>query len=241
MESDVGFLLELDLSNLLTSGHHVLVLDTHFTTTPGSAEFDVVVELGHEDLGEFFEILVVFLVDFGEGEAGSGLLVDELTEVCLSSDEAEGNILLSAESGEEADHFDGVNIVSDNDELGLVLFDESGNVVETVFDVERLGSLGLVTLGGGISGQSSLLLSARFRAVLGEELEELAGFVSLNSGLELSNCWWDLQALHENSLLSLNSDVLGPLDETGEVSLGLDVTSNSEVAGVLLEQGLLFA
>ena len=99
------------------------------------------VELGHEDLGEFFEILVVFLVDFGEGEAGSGLLVDELTEVCLSSDEAEGDVLLSAESGEEADHFDGVNIVGNNDELGLVLFDEGGNVVKTELEVAWLGGL----------------------------------------------------------------------------------------------------
>jgi len=79
------------LSNLLTSGHHVLVLDTHFTTTPLSAEIYGIVELGHEDLGELFEILVVLFVDFGESEAGSGLLVDELTEVGLASDEAEGD------------------------------------------------------------------------------------------------------------------------------------------------------
>lgn len=47
--------------------------------------------------------------------------------------------------------------------------------------------------------------------------------------------------MHENSLLSLNSNVLGPFDESGKISLGLDVTSNSEVTGVLLEEGVLFA
>jgi hypothetical protein len=36
--------------------------------------------------------------------------------------------------------------------------------------------------------------------------------------------------------LSLNSNVLGPLHETSEVSLWLDVTSQSEVAWVLLEE-----
>jgi len=37
--------------------------------------------------------------------------------------------------------------------------------------------------------------------------------------------------------LSLNADVLGPLDESGEVACGLDVTTNTEVLGALLEEG----
>ena len=49
----------------------------------------------------------------------------------------------------------------------------------------------------------------------------------------------DLESLHENSLLSLDSDVLWPLHETGEVPLWLDVTSQSEVTWVLLEQRCL--
>jgi hypothetical protein len=57
----------------------------------------------------------------------------------------------------------------------------------------------------------------------------------------LSDGWWDLQALHENSLLSLNSDILGPLDETCEVCLGLDVSTDSKVTWVLFEQSVLFA
>ena len=49
----------------------------------------------------------------------------------------------------------------------------------------------------------------------------------------------DLESLHEDSLLSLNSDVLWPLHKTGEVPLWLDVTSQSEVTWVLLEQRFL--
>lgn len=115
-------------------------------------------------------------MDFGEGEAGSGLLVDELTEVGLTTDEAEWDSLLSAESGEEADHFDGVDIVGNADELGSAFLNELGNVVETVFDVEGLGGLGLLSLGSGISGESLLLGSASFGAVLGEEFEEFTGY-----------------------------------------------------------------
>lgn len=54
---------------------------------------------------------------------------------------------------------------------------------------------------------------------------------------ELVDCGRHLQSLHKNSLLALNTDVLGPLHETGEVSLGLDVSTESEVFGVLLEEG----
>jgi len=42
--------------------------------------------------------------------------------------------------------------------------------------------------------------------------------------------------LHQDALLSLNSDVFWPSDEAGEVSLRLDVSSDSKVAWVLLEQ-----
>lgn len=36
----------------------------------------------------------------------------------------------------------------------------------------------------------------------------------------------------------MKTDVEGPLDVTGEVTLGLDVTTNGEVAGLLLEEGV---
>ena len=50
---------------------------------------------------------------------------------------------------------------------------------------------------------------------------------------------WDLKALEKDALLSLDADVLGPFDETGEVASWLDVTTDSEVAGVLGEEGAL--
>lgn len=44
-----------------------------------------------------------------------------------------------------------------------------------------------------------------------------------------------LQSLHKNSLLSLNSNVTRPFDEAGEVTLGLDISSKSEIFSILLE------
>ncbi len=63
--------------------------------------------------------------------------------------------------------------------------------------------------------------------------------ISVNSSLELVNSRGDLKPLKKDSLLSLNPNVFGPSHESGEVPLGLDVASNSEVAGVLLEEGAL--
>jgi len=64
--------------------------------------------------------LVVFLLDFSESNTGGSLLVDELSESCLSLDEGIGDSLLSAESRQEAHHLDGVYIMSDDHQLGFV-------------------------------------------------------------------------------------------------------------------------
>ena len=75
---------------------------------------------------------------------------------------------------------------------------------------------------------------------MGAEWKMLAHtLVLLDSVGELVDGGGHLQSLHQNSLLSLDSDVLWPLDETGEVSLWLDVTSESEVPGPLLEERAL--
>lgn len=174
--SHVGLLGEFDFSLLFSLGHHVLVLNTHNTTTPVSSEGLVVVELSSEVLGEDFQILVVFLSDFSEGDAGSGLVMDELSESCLTLDEAEGDTLLSAESGEEDQHFNGVDVVSHNNELGLTFLNEGGNVVKSELDNNGLGSLlGISTTGLGFSLllESDLLVLLSLGLVLSEQFKKL--------------------------------------------------------------------
>jgi hypothetical protein len=142
-------------------GHHVLVLDAHNTTTPVSSEGLVLVELSAEVLGKNFEVLEVLLADFSESDASGGLLVDELAEASLTLNEGEGDSLLSAESREESEEFNGVNVVSNNNELSLTLFNEFSDVVETELDNNWLGGLlGISTtlLGLSLTLKSDLLV-----------------------------------------------------------------------------------
>lgn len=50
--------------------------------------------------------------------------------------------------------------------------------------------------------------------------------------------WWDLETVQKNFLLSLEEDVFGPFDDSGQVSLGADSVADLEVSGVGLEQGV---
>jgi len=164
--------------------------------------------------------------------------VAKFAEVSLTADEAVGNLLFTAKGGQVDHGLNGINVVGHDDKLGLGLFNQGSDVVETELEVDGLVSLdsdGLFSLGL----ESQLLCLLGFRGVLSEHLEELGGLVLVNGVGELSNGWGNLKALHKDGLLSLNADILGPLDKTGEVSLGLDVTTDSEVAGVLGEEGAL--
>jgi len=158
--SHVGFLGEFDFSELLSLGHHVLVLNTHNTTTPGSSEVNVIVETGGEGLLEGIEVLEIFLSDISESDAGGGLHVAELSESCLGLDEAEWNVLLSAESRQEDHDLQWVDVVGHDDKLGLTFLNEGGNMLETELEVDWLWSLSLLlsSLDGSGLGLESLLL-----------------------------------------------------------------------------------
>ena len=239
--SHVGFLGELDLSSLLSLGHHVLVLNTHNTSTPGDLVGSVLVELSGEVLLEGVEVLEVLLSNLGKSNAGSGLGVAELSESTLTLNYAVWDLLLSAESWEERHHLEWVDIVGDDNELGLTFLDEVGDVVETELEVDWLWSdmaVLLSTLSGlSLSLESGLLVLGGLWGVLGEELEKLGGLVLVNGLGELVESWWGLESHEENSLLSLDSHVLWPLDESGKILLWLDVTTDSEVSWGLLEKG----
>lgn len=228
--------MELDLLYALALSDHVLVLDAHDTTTPVLAGLFVVVVLLTEVNGELLKILVVFLVDFGEGNASSGLHVAKLTEVGLSAHEAVWDVLFAAESGQVNHALNGVDVVSNDHELGGTLFDKSGDVVKTELEVNGLSSLG-VSLGLSLLLEAVLLFLLGLGLVLGQELEDLGGLVLVNSVRELVDGWWDLESLEQDALLSLDAHVLGPFDETGQVLLEDDVTTDSEVLGRLLEKG----
>jgi hypothetical protein len=136
----------------------------------------VVVVVASEFLLEDIKVLEVFFVNFGEGDAGSSLLVDKFAKACLSLNEAERNTLLSAQSWQEDEEFNGVDVVSHNNELSLTIFNELGNVVETILEDNRLGGLlGISTtlLALGSRLESDLLLSLSFGLVFSKQFKEL--------------------------------------------------------------------
>lgn len=180
--SNQGFLGELDISELLASSHHVLVLDTHDTTAPLSVELSIIIVLGLELGAELFEVDEVFSANISKCNAGSSLQVDEFAKVCLATDEAEGHTLLSAKSGQMDNELDGIDVVGDDDELGLVLFNKSGYVVQAKLEVHGLlslfsGSRGLSTCLSLLLKSSGLLLVG-LRHVLGEQFKELGSCIS---------------------------------------------------------------
>ena len=56
--------------------------------------------------------------------------------------------------------------------------------------------------------------------------------------LELSDERRDLHASHEDALLSLEQDVLGPTNKPGEVSLWLQLSTDPEVLRARLEESV---
>jgi len=119
--------------------------------------------------------------------------VAELAESGLTAEEAVWDILAAAKSGQVDHALNGVNVVSDDHELGLVLFNEGGDVVETELEVHGLGALGVLVLGG--LEEAGLLLLLGLGLVLTEELEELGRLVFVNSVGELVDGWWDLESV----------------------------------------------
>jgi len=97
----------------------VLILNTHDSTSPVFQEFVILIELLFEVFSEDIQILIIFLLDFGQSNAGGGLLVNKLSESCLSLNEAIGDSLLFAESGQEYQQLNWINIMSHNNELSF--------------------------------------------------------------------------------------------------------------------------
>jgi len=217
---------------------------THDTTTPLTLALLVLGSVSLLDGGdELGELGLVFGADFGESEDGSSLLVNDRTETSLALDYGVWDTHLAAESGEEDDKLNWVNIVGDEDQRSLLVLNQTNDVVQSVLDsVWFLADiLGLLTLldSGSLLQETFLLLRLGFRAVLVEELEGLGGQVTVKNVLELSDGRWNLQAHVEDLLLALKTDILGPSNHARQVTLWLDVLTDTEVASTLLNERVL--
>ena len=174
-----------------------------------------------------------FLTSVKATQAVGGLGVAELSKSGFSLDEAVWDFLLSAESWEEDHHLEWVDIVGNDNELGLTFLTEGGDVVETELKVHWLWSnFGVLStlLGLSLGLESGLLVLSSLWGVLGKELQKLRCLVLVDGLGELVESWWGLQSHEQDSLLSLDSNVLWPFDKSGEVSLWLDISTDSEVS-----------
>jgi len=189
------------------------------------------------ELLECIEISLVLWLDFGDGEACGGLLANKGTKTGLGLDDAVRDASGLAEGRQPHDDLNGVDVVSDDDQLGFLLLDELGDVVDSHLDAHWL-------LGGSVA-TSSLLLSSISNTLrllglglgleLVEETEELTSLTLVECALELVDCWGELKALVQDAAGALQTDVLWPLDESGEVAGGTDVTTDGEGATLLLD------
>merc|ERR1719410_3109637 len=123
--------------------------------------------------------------------------------------------------------------------MGFLLLNEGGDSVDAVsHHGSSLAGSVILTLGSGRSSLSQPLLLGvlGLRSVLVQQLEQLGSCLTIQGGVELVDGWRDPESGLEDNLLSLETDVLGPSDEPAQISLGLDVLSDTKVPGPLLEQ-----
>lgn len=246
MRSDASF--NLDLGGLLKSLALLLSahigLGTHDATAPLPPGALVLVHEAILDGGnELGELRLVLRADLGEGDDSSSLLVNDSAEAGLALDDSVRNTHLLAEGRKEDNELNRVDIVGDEDERSLLVLDQTDNVVETILG--SVGLLGNILLLLALLDSSSLLqetlllLGLGLRAVLVEELESLGGGVLVEDVLELGKSRRNLQTHLKDLLLALEADILGPLDHTAHVTLGLDILTDAEVTAALLNQRVL--
>lgn len=202
---------------------------------------DNVVELLLADSGDVIELSLV-LFEVGQSDNGGGLLVDQLSESSLVSNDGVGDVKRLAEGGEEDNSLNGVDVIGDEDQLGSFLLDEVGDVVETELEGDGLVSLFIfLVLGlfsGGVLKSVSLLLSG-LGGVFSQNFEKLRSGGLVEGIEELGDTSGDLESSEKNSLLSLDLNISGPSDESSLDDSRSDSVTQSVVSLLRLGKGVL--
>lgn len=117
-------------------------LESHDTTSPfPPVLIEFLCEVGVDGLDNRGKIALGRTRDFSEGKNRGSLHVNNCSKSSLALDNAVGHSHLFAESWQVDNELDWINIVSDNDQLGLLVLDQGDNVVESEFDVLRFRCL----------------------------------------------------------------------------------------------------
>ena len=111
-------------------------------------------------------------------------------------------------------------------------------MVKSTFDHVRFLLVNGLFLGLGFSflDKSLFLLFLVLRLVFLEESGQSLELILAKSEGELVDDGRDFKSLEEDFLLSLEKDILGPLDISSKVSLWLDLTTNLVVSRLVLDK-----
>jgi len=201
----------------------------------------LVVELLLADSGNVIKFGLV-LFEVGQGNDGGGLLVDQLSESSLVSNNGVRDVEGLAEGREENNSLDGVDVASDEDQLSSFLLNKVSNVVETEFKGDGLISLFILLIlslvSGSVSESVGFLLSG-LRGILSQNFVELRSGGLVKGIEELSDGSGDLKSSEKNSLLSLNLNVSGPSNESSLDNSGSNGVSESVVSLLRLSERVL--
>lgn len=120
------------------------------------------VQVGLRSGDDVRQFAIVLLLHILESKDSGGLLVHNAAETGLALHNDVGDTHLAAESGEEDDELNGVDIIGDDNERCLLCLNEGDDMVKTVLDEERLlGRVGLVlrlTLSSRSGGRSETVM-----------------------------------------------------------------------------------
>lgn len=165
-------LLLLSGNSSSTDFELALSLKTHDTTTP------LLLNLGVSIAGLLAgsESSLILRIHRGQAHASGSLLVNESTELSLTSNDGVSNTHLVAESREPHNKLKRINIVSNENELSLLLLNELGHIIETVTDDNGSLLLNGLTFSFSLSflNKTSLLLSSSLGSILTKETEDIS-------------------------------------------------------------------
>mmetsp|Transcript_31762 Transcript_31762/g.78730 ORF Transcript_31762/g.78730 Transcript_31762/m.78730 type:complete len:262 (-) Transcript_31762:338-1123(-) len=128
------FLFLLLLGESLPAVLDVLALDAPAALAALTLHLGVVVEHDAALVAQLLHRRRVLLAHLRQRHGGSRLLVHQLAQPGLALDDAVRHVLATAQRRQPHDQFDGVDVVSDDNELRDLVFDEVGDVVEAELD-----------------------------------------------------------------------------------------------------------
>lgn len=221
------FLRQLTCLGLLQLGDAGHALGTEQTTAPVTTDLvGTVVVVGLDGLDQFGEVGAIASIDAGQRDRRAGLATHQGAQASLALDDAVRDAHFAAQGRQEQDHLQWVDVVRDDDQLGLLLFDQLGDGVDAgAHKVRLLLWLDLFAAGLGLGDLLQAVLLGQFRLwpVLFQQFEQLNGVLLVQRLAELVDWWWDLQARLQHNALALDANVFGPTDEAGQVTFWLDV------------------